>query len=279
MSAYASGWAWRQQVKGSEKLILVAIADESNDDGMCETGTAPLAAKTGVTRQTVGRAIEALETAGLIVRERLRGGSDRRPDRLWLQLADGDGANNGGPDVGAPSPPPPPSPDPSLPRPHTPTGKSAPAREAVAKVDQKTLIPDGFPDELRPHAREVMAVLKRVAEQHGAKRVWPRAVGLAIMAHPRHPLVKTAHALEGWAVDPGRQVKDVVSTYRTFLGRESELEGTERLAADGVPSAARPTPVAARGAAAEGKEWRTRRRMAAAGLSVVPSDVPDASAG
>lgn len=111
------------------------------------------------------------------------------------------------------------------------------------------LIPDGFPDELRPHAREVMAVLRRVAEKHGAKRVWPRAVGLAVMAHPRHPLVKTAHALEGWAVDPGRKVKDVVATYRTFLAREAELEATERLAEDGTPtSMGRPTakPVAAR---------------------------------
>ncbi len=109
-----------------------------------------------------------------------------------------------------------------------------------ARGDRKTQVPDDFPDELRPHAREVMRVLKAIAADHPtAKAVWPREVALAVMAYPRHPLVRTAHAMAGWAVDPPRQINDVASTYRTFLGRERELEATERLADDGTPTSAR----------------------------------------
>lgn len=102
--------------------------------------------------------------------------------------------------------------------------------------DPREQAPRGFPDELRPHAREVLHILTAVAEQHGAKRVWPLEVGRAIMARPRHPLVATAHDLAGWAVDSKRPVKDVVATYRTFLGRERELAATEHLANDGTPA-------------------------------------------
>lgn len=102
--------------------------------------------------------------------------------------------------------------------------------------DPRESPPEDFPDQLRPHAREVYRVLKVVAEQHGARRVWPQAVGRVLMAHPRHPLVAQAHALAAWAVDPPRPIKDVVGTYRSFLARERELEATEHLAPDGTPA-------------------------------------------
>lgn len=105
-----------------------------------------------------------------------------------------------------------------------------------AREDPRNSLPADFPDELRPHAREVFRILRAVAEQHGAAKVWPQAVGRAIMAHPNHPLVATAHALNVWAVDPGRKIKNVVQTYSTFLRRERELEGIESLAGGGTPS-------------------------------------------
>jgi hypothetical protein len=114
-------------------------------------------------------------------------------------------------------------------------GTGGRARAPVDPADDPRMqIPEGFPEHLRPHAREVMRILKAVAEQHGAKKVWPQRVGVVIMHHPRHPLVKAAHALASWAVDPPRPIKDVVSTYETFLNRETELAATERLAEDGT---------------------------------------------
>ncbi len=82
-----------------------------------------------------------------------------------------------------------------------------------------------------------MRILKAVAADHPtAKAVWPREVGLVIMAFPRRPLVAAAHELARWAVDPPRPIRDVAATYRTFLKGERDLESTERLAADGTPT-------------------------------------------
>lgn len=105
----------------------------------------------------------------------------------------------------------------------------------TAREDLKMQIPDGFPEELRPHAREAMRILKAVAVDHPtAKAVYPREIGLAIMAFPRRPLVQAAHDLAGWAVDPPHPIKDVARTYRTFLKGERDLAAPERLAADGT---------------------------------------------
>lgn len=108
---------------------------------------------------------------------------------------------------------------------------------STAREDLKNQVPDGFPDELRPHAREVLRILRSVTADHPTcKQVWPREVGLAVMAFPRRPLVATAHELAGWAVDPPRVIRNAAQTYRTFLGKTRDLAATERLAGDGTPS-------------------------------------------
>lgn len=117
-------------------------------------------------------------------------------------------------------------------------GRTETTAEMRKKEDARAKPPPDFPDELRPHAREVMRILVAVAEQHGCRKVWPLAVGRAIMAKPRHPLVEVAHDLAGWSVDPPHPITDVVATYRTFLKRARELEATERLSEDGTPCAA-----------------------------------------
>ncbi len=125
------------------------------------------------------------------------------------------------------------------------TENTSETKKENGRADLRDQVPDDFPDELRPHAREVMRVLRAIAADHPtAKAVWPREVALAVMAYPRHPLVQTAHALAGWAVDPPRPIKDVASTYRTFLKRERALGGTERLADDGSVSTDRGAPLA-----------------------------------
>lgn len=116
-------------------------------------------------------------------------------------------------------------------------GRTETTAEMRKKEDARAKPPPDFPDELRPHAREVMRILQAVAEQHGCRKVWPLAVGRVIMANPRKPLVAQAHRLAVWAVDPPRAVKDVVATYGRFLADERELAAVESLAEDGTPAA------------------------------------------
>lgn len=73
MSVYASGWAWAQNV-GSPvgKLVLIALADYADDDGLCWPGFAHVAEKAECSELTVKRQVKALEDAGLLVRTRRR---------------------------------------------------------------------------------------------------------------------------------------------------------------------------------------------------------------
>lgn len=138
------------------------------------------------------------------------------------------------------------------------------SRAAQADLaDARQQLPHGFPDELRPHGRAVLPILRTVAEQHAAREVYPLAVGRVLMAHRRKPLVRAAHALAVWAVDPPRPVRDVVATYRTFLERERDLAAVEPLDGEG-----RPTDVGSGGGSdsgrsseAAGRDWRTRERL------------------
>lgn len=96
-----------------------------------------------------------------------------------------------------------------------------------ARADE---VPEDFPDELRPHAREVMRVLKDLAEQTpGARAVKARAVASTIMPRQRKPLVKAAHDYRAWAIGNGRRGRDVVAGWRNWLDKEPDLATWEPL--------------------------------------------------
>lgn len=57
-------WAWAQEITATEKLILLALADHSDDTGYCWPGQKGLAVKCGVSRETVNRTIKSLESKG-----------------------------------------------------------------------------------------------------------------------------------------------------------------------------------------------------------------------
>lgn len=260
MSWQATSWAARQKAGNTgKKALLLLIANTANAEGVCWVGRVALAQECECRPETITANLACLEASNLISRHRrTRVDGSRTTDWIvlapqWedrgdLRDADSDSydepvrkdAQAGGkgkvrisnlaetsPEI---------SEGPSLGKPggHEAV-KEQPQRNKEAREDKRLKIPDDFPGELRPHAREVMRILSEVAEQHGAPRVWPLAVARTVMAHPRHPLVATAHDLAVWAVDPSRAVKDVVSTYKTFLKRGRELQTTERLAADGTP--------------------------------------------
>lgn len=147
----------------------------------------------------------------------------------------------------------------------------APARGGVrGGVDD---VPPDFPDELRPHARHVMRVLRDLAERHGAKAVTARSLGNVMMARPRKPLVRAAHDFAAWADGKGRRQRDVVAGYRNWLDRCDDLAAVEPM-----PGKAQPEP-AGRGAtpireprnAMEREQQRQARRLAVARGDGVPS--------
>jgi hypothetical protein len=115
-------------------------------------------------------------------------------------------------------------------------------RASEKKADPRDSLPPEFPEDLKPHARHVFRVLRSVAEQHGAKKVWPLSLGRLMMSQPHKPFVATAHELHVWAADPGRPVKNVVQTYGTFLSKKGELATFERINAEGLPASGPVSP-------------------------------------
>ena len=69
MSGKATGWAWEQDVRCVEKIILLALADHSDDRGVSWPGIERLAMKTGQSERTVQRALGSLEIQKLLHRE------------------------------------------------------------------------------------------------------------------------------------------------------------------------------------------------------------------
>lgn len=69
MSVRVSTWVWHDTTaKGNDRLMLLALADNANDDGWCWPGIPQLVAKTMLGRSTVFRRLDVLESAGLVER-------------------------------------------------------------------------------------------------------------------------------------------------------------------------------------------------------------------
>lgn len=88
MSIEASSWAWRLQgLTASQKLVLLALADHADQDGVCWPGQSGIAKKTGLSDRTVKRARADLEKKEIIKVERRPGrGGGSRSNRYLLKL-------------------------------------------------------------------------------------------------------------------------------------------------------------------------------------------------
>ena len=91
MSVKAMAWAWTQEaLSEGEKLLLMAVADHADDEGVCWPGQVGLAKKCGVTDRTVRTRLKKLETLGLIAREpRYNAEGKRTSDRITLNFTTG----------------------------------------------------------------------------------------------------------------------------------------------------------------------------------------------
>lgn len=67
MSVRASTWAWSlEEVMGSEALVLLALADQANDEGFCWPAQQKLAPKARQSVSTLRRSLRSLEKMGLL---------------------------------------------------------------------------------------------------------------------------------------------------------------------------------------------------------------------
>ena len=67
MSVRASTWAWSlEEVMGSEVLVLLALADQANDEGFCWPSQEKLAPKARQSVSTLRRSLRSLEKMGLL---------------------------------------------------------------------------------------------------------------------------------------------------------------------------------------------------------------------
>ena len=90
MSAKATFWAWRQNATGTNKLVLLALADAANHDDMCWPSKTFVAAMCGVSPKTVQRAVGELIELGLIeCDQRFRADGSKTSNRYHLRVLPG----------------------------------------------------------------------------------------------------------------------------------------------------------------------------------------------
>jgi len=84
-------WAWQQALTPTLKLILMALADAADKQGVCWPSISTLAKKCSVSTRTVQRSLRALVDQGLLVAEaRRRGDGSSTSNRYRLLIARGD---------------------------------------------------------------------------------------------------------------------------------------------------------------------------------------------
>lgn len=247
MSVEAFSWALRVPIGGNAKVALLGLANHAHPDGTEAYPSLETIAKYAhCDRSTAKRNVRKLEEAGWIERD---GHGPRGEAKYKLAMgapfprgvqnapgADepGEGGNSAH-EGGAPAPP-----EPSI----EPSSNRKEENAGASKPDLAQSLPEDFPPELVEHARHVFRVLRSVAEQHNARVVTPRAVGLTMMGKPGRRFVEEAHAMAAWAQAPPRPVRDVVGTYRTWLGRAQTFSGVEQLDGDGRPATEPAAPAA-----------------------------------
>ena len=84
-------WAWQQRLSPNLKLILMALSDAADDDGVCWPSVTTIAKKCNVSTRTVRRGLQSLVENGLLVSEpRYRNDGSNSSNRYRLQLGGGD---------------------------------------------------------------------------------------------------------------------------------------------------------------------------------------------
>ena len=84
-------WAWYQNLKPVPKLVLMALADAADDQGICWPSVATVATKVGVSTRTVRRVMQGLVRCQLLTAEqRHRSDGSCSSNRYRLLMGGGD---------------------------------------------------------------------------------------------------------------------------------------------------------------------------------------------
>ncbi len=84
-------WAWQQQLPSTPKLVLMALADAADDEGICWPSVATIAVKACVSTRTVQRVIQTLiKRQMLSVEQRYRSNGSCASNGYRLSLGGGD---------------------------------------------------------------------------------------------------------------------------------------------------------------------------------------------
>lgn len=78
MTVAVMTWAFKQDVRPTQKMVLLVLADHANDNGECWPSIATIARKASMSATSVKRNLADLEKTGLIRRERRK-----RSDGSW----------------------------------------------------------------------------------------------------------------------------------------------------------------------------------------------------
>lgn len=87
MSIRAIDWAFRLDVRGASKAVLIVLANFADEEAACFPSQARVARMAGLSERTVRSALEALIERGLVSRQARYGGAmGRKTDRYVLSL-------------------------------------------------------------------------------------------------------------------------------------------------------------------------------------------------
>jgi len=245
-------WALVQDLSATKKLLLVALAWISDDQGVTFKSQKVIGGRIGKDPRWVREHLPALAADGLVTRyRRHRLNGSRTSDLLVLnwprtepldldaysgiigEREVGDLEPSGGnPPGGLPA-------EIGQPSGGNPPAQSQPV-ESPANGKKETAREDAFPDELPAHLHDVAVqagkILKRAALERRQKRVVTRAaVGHAVLTFADRDHVTVARNVEAWVLHgkgATQSCADIVARYRRFL------EGAEPMAGPPLPAGA-----------------------------------------
>jgi hypothetical protein len=196
---------------GGARLVLLALAEHAHDDGAeSYPAVETLARRARMSRRGVQQALRKLEGDGAIAPDGLgpRGQTKWRVVMGGAQTAPRADERVGGRSLehvgGAPR----------APEPTTEPTTNRPTH-STARADEW---PEGIKNQAAADA--IFVVIDGVAREHGAKVVTKRALGYAMLSAPGRDFIGEAHRMASYYV--GRPCRDVVATYRNWLGRAEE---------------------------------------------------------
>jgi hypothetical protein len=181
VSVRVTTWVWENSpASGTELLILLALADQSDDDGLCWPSIAYIARKTRLHEDTVNRNLRSLIDRGEVSREERPGRSNLlRIIRTPLQETGGS-SSGGFSSGGSSAPPTPPQAAPPPPRSGPPQNHQEPPREPSSRTADPSmalvLVTADATTVSEPTFEDFWRAYPKKRSRADAQRAWAKAI-------------------------------------------------------------------------------------------------------